>query len=120
MRIQRCVDDLVKRGADDWIQAAEVAWVAKSIGEASTDTDVRDLALELIREVVQHGLMEIGEVAADAFRKCPLSPEEALSRVTREWMPLSGLPDLGDVCWLCNTEAGNERGEELLRQREAS
>jgi U3 small nucleolar ribonucleoprotein component len=30
MKLQACIDELLKRGLDDWIQAAEVAFVAKS------------------------------------------------------------------------------------------
>lgn len=28
--LKRCVDELLKRGIDDWVQAAEVAFVAQS------------------------------------------------------------------------------------------
>ena len=119
MNIERCIDDLLIRGVDDWVHTPEVEWVAKSTGGASTPDQILDLSLHLIREVVQQNLMEIGDVTESdrGFRKWGLSKEEAMQRVEREWKALGRNPNLGEICWLCNTEKGNERGERLLRQR---
>jgi len=122
MNIKLCIDELLMSGADDWVLAAEVAWVAESTGGAKTPDQIRDLSLRLIRELLQQGMMEIGDLSEEAphFRKWNLPMEEALERVEREWKALGRLPDLGDICWLQNTVKGNKLGKQLLKQRESS
>lgn len=53
--VEACVEEILKRGLDDWIQAAEVASVAKLTGLQTTDLGVQDLALEVIAELIHNG-----------------------------------------------------------------
>jgi len=103
------IDDLVSRGADDWVHMAEVAWVARSAGGATTDDEIRVVSLDLIREVLVAGLMEAGDLTRQGFFAWGLAPTEALNRIERSWELLDRDPAPGDVCWLENTEAGNHR-----------
>ena len=126
MRLQECIDNLLMRGCDDWIQAAEVASVAIEVGGAESPDQVRELSLELIRHVVEQGLMELGDVdvageweSKEGFRKWDLPIQEGLNRVEREWNALGRNPTLWEICWLRNTALGSALGEELLKQRKA-
>ena len=115
MILQRCVTGLLECGLDDWVQTPEVAWISKSVGGAITLEQKRELSLRLIREVVQQGLMEIGDLLGGGgrFRKWEMSDQEALRKVEREWLALGREPNLGDICWLSNTEKGNEIANHL-------
>ena len=122
--LQRCIDELLVHGCDDWVQAAEVASIAIEVGEATGQDAIRELSLELIRQVVRQGLMELGDVdvwgARESnwgFRKWDLPLEEGLERVEREWKALRKNPGLWQICWLRNTERGKEIGERLLKER---
>jgi hypothetical protein len=108
-------------GCDDWVNVAEVTSVAKFTGQAQSVDEIRELSLKLIREVVQRGLMEIGDLPDQGrrLRLWPMSPQECLDRVEREWNALGRNPSLGEICWLQNTDKGNALGEELFKQREA-
>ncbi len=112
------VEDLVMRGADDWVDAAEVAWVAKSIGQAVDDASIRELSIEVIRHVLDEGLMTIGDVSFDGFSMWELPTDEAIEKVERVWRGLGRAPNLGDVCWLENTETGTLFAERLFEQRD--
>jgi hypothetical protein len=57
--------------------------------------------------------MEAGDVTHSGFVAWELSPDDAVARITQSWDELSGLPDLGEVCWLSNTEAGDERAHSV-------
>lgn len=103
----RLIDELISRGADDWITAAEVAWVAKSVGGAATDDDARDLAVAVIHAVLEAGLMEAGDVTDGGFFPWDLSAAKSVERIEREWRTLGRSPELGEVCWLANTTVGN-------------
>src|SRR5687768_4026826 len=101
MATSRMIDELLVQGADDWVMATDVAWLAKSVGGASDD-DVADVAIAIMKEVLTSGLMQIGDVTDGGFFEWDISREEAVERVSREWRALGRSPDLGDVCWLAN------------------
>jgi hypothetical protein len=121
MTIKECVEDVVMRGCDDWLDACGVASVAMSIGHAHSAEEIRDLSLKIIREVVQQGLMEVGDLPEEGRRLklWPMTPQECLDRVEREWEALGRNPSLSEICWLENTDKGDALGEELFKQRDA-
>jgi hypothetical protein len=121
MTIKQCIDDLVMRGCDDWVDACGVASVAIQIGHAKSAKEIRDLSLKIIHEVVQQGLMESGDLPEEGRRLklWPVKPHECLDRVEREWNALGRNPTLWEICWFQNTDRGNALGEELLKQRDA-
>ena len=127
MNIQHCVNDLLMRGTDDLIQASEVASVAIAVGGATNQDEIREMSLAMIREVVRQKFMEIGDAIGigshptHVFERVDFSPwaipfEAAMERVAREWRALGRNPNLGEICWLCNTDKGNEIGNRLLDQ----
>lgn len=115
--LQSMIEELVTRGSDDWVDAAEVAWVAKSIGGVRDDESMRVLSIALIRRVLEDGLMEIGEVGDGGFFEWGLPVDEAVDRADRAWRDLDRAPNLGDVCWLANTEEGTLLAEQVFEQR---
>lgn len=112
------IDELLIRGANDWVMAADVAWLAKSVGGVDTDQEVFSLSVRTIQAVVNEGLMMVGDVTDGGFFEWDLTPEAALAKVEREWSVLGRLPDLGDVCWLANTPAGDTRAKAGVERRE--
>jgi hypothetical protein len=113
MNLKACIEDVLNRGLDDWIDITELAFVAKSVGRAGTDAEIRDLSIEIIRNVIQEGLMEVGDVTTDGFHRWGLSPDEALKRIEHDWAALGRWPYTGDICWLSNTEKGDEIARQL-------
>ena len=113
MTDNRLLDELLLRGLDDWVMAAEVASLARSVGGAATDTEVRDMAVEAISAVVEDGLMQVGDVSDGGFFEWDMKPEDAVQRVASEWRALQRSPDIGEVCWLSNTPAGDARAKAL-------
>ncbi len=108
------LNKILMRGADDWVMACEVVSVAKAEGGASTEAEIRDLSIRLIRQLIKRGLVEIGDVTETGFRPWNLPVEEAMMRVERDWRMLQRSPSLGDVCWLQNTPEGDSRAKLLL------
>ena len=104
-------------GAEDWVMATDVAWVAKSTGGAAGEDLIRTLSVRLIRRVLEDGMMEIGDVTDGGFFEWNLPIDEAAELVDRKWRELGRSPNLGDVCWLENTQKGNRRAEALFERR---
>jgi hypothetical protein len=113
MKLKACIEDVLDRGLDDWIAITGVASVAKIIGGAVTDDEIRDLSIEIIRNVIQEGLMEVGDVTTDGFHRWALSSDEALKRIEHDWGALGRWPYTGDICWLSNTEQGDKRAHQM-------
>lgn len=111
------IEELITRGSDDWVDGAEVAWVAMSVGAAEGAESIRELSIALIRRVLEDELMEIGEVGDGGFFEWGLSIHEAVERAERAWRDLDRAPNLGDVCWLANTEKGALLAEWVFEQR---
>ena len=125
--MQDCVNNLLIEGLVDDVGAYWVASVAMQVGGASTQAEVREMSLQMIREVVQQGLMDIGDTVGIGydpnllalykrveFRPWKLPFKEAMDRVEREWRALDRDPDLGEICWLVDTEKGKELARQLL------
>jgi hypothetical protein len=110
---------LLIAGADDWVYLAEVLRIIESVGGAPTES-ARQRTLDLLREVAEQRLIEIGDLRKDGFHKWQMPIGECLSRVEREWNALGRNPSLGEVCWLQITDRGRELGEQILKQREVS
>lgn len=113
MNLLACVNEILLSGLDDWIQASEVDSVARTVGGAATEAEVQQLSLEIIRKVIKDGLMEVGDVTAQGFHAWDLSADDALERIEREWKALGRNPNLGEICWLSNTEEGDKRARRL-------
>ena len=122
MSITRCVNEIVMRGCDDWVDACGVASIAINIGNARSADEIRDLSLRIIREVIKQGLMEVGDLPDEGRRLIlwPITSQECLDRVEREWIALGRNPSLSEVCWLQNTAKGDALGEDLFKQRDES
>ena len=107
--VDACATELLKRGLDDWIQAAEVASVVQSVDRQATSADIRRVALEVIDELLRGEFMKAGDVTSDGFTEWSMTPAEAIERIAREWSALSQSPELGEICWLSNTSKGDQR-----------
>ena len=111
-------EDLLVRGLDDWVHLAEVAWVVKSANTSANEHELVEESLKVIRGLLAEGFAEIGDVTDGGFFEWNVPIEVAIDRVWREWTGLDHDLLQGDVCWLANTELGNERAQEALRLRE--
>ena len=83
--MEQMVAELVIRGMDDWVQACEIAEIAKFSGGAVTREERQELSIRLIEELVDRRLVQIGDVSEIGFEPWPLSPREAIERVREAW-----------------------------------
>lgn len=117
MRLRAMLEELIISGSDDWVDVCEVAWIAKSLGNATQADENRELSIKLIRELLERNLMEIGDVTVSGFVGWNLPLNQAMERLAELWQALPGVPSLGDVCWLNLTEGGKAEAAKVANRR---
>lgn len=111
MDTNKCIDELLVRGLDDWIDAAEVSWVSRAVGGARGEQEIRNLALRIVEELLDQDLMAVGMVTETGFVPWTIPANEVLEKIKKEWSVLPEGPGLGEICWLTLTEKGARRAE---------
>ena len=116
--LQSCLDDLLIRGLDDWIQAAEVASVVRTTGATTSEAAAREMALRLIRTLLDAGLCEVGMVEEQrGFIRWMDSIADSMQRIEAAWGVRPTGPDLGEVCWLSLTAEGKAQAQRLWSRK---
>lgn len=114
MKLDHCLNTLLVSGLDDWVQAAEVASVARMEGGAKSEEALRDISLTLIRHLLEQELMEAGTIIEkEGFAPWGVPVNEAMNRITHDWPAGSRSPELGGVCWLNLTAKGQVQAEQI-------
>lgn len=73
--------------------------------------ETRALTLRLVRSLLSEPGMQVGHPAPDGrhFVSWDLSPDDAVSRIEKEWSALGREPTIGEVAWFTSAqEAPNE------------
>jgi hypothetical protein len=121
MNTQACIEEILLRGLDDWIQAAELAWVAKSIGQAFSVSDHRALSLSLVRQLLASGLCEPGDVTEPSgFIRWGTPIAATMQRIESCWPNGAPSPELGSCFWLRLTAEGERQAISLLASKRSS
>lgn len=105
-------------GSDDWVSLRELAGFTVPDGVRAEPVR-RDIAILVTRELLEEGLMVIGEVAEAGFTAWDLGNREALERVAATLMSDAD-SGWGLDTWLCNTAAGDSAAESARHEFDRS
>ena len=107
--------DILRRGLDDYIGLWEILRADGRLAHP-VDSDRVERVLGAIGELIDKGYAVPGApIRFDGFEPWPLGPSEAIARIRRDWDTLGREPNVGEVVWLANTEAGNRLVRETLQ-----
>ncbi len=120
--IQEMLDDLVVRGADDWVMLSELGGIVTS--EALRhDVDLPPseritVGVEIVRRVLERGFMTPGSVGMQppGFVPWNVDPATAIEQIDRAWRVAGENLAMGDVCWLANTPDGDVYAERVRQE----
>jgi hypothetical protein len=113
------IEDVLARGVDDWVYAAEILDIAArtELGDAS---QLRQLSIGLVAELLVRGLVLAGEYDGDGHRPWECSTGDAIARIAEEWQSWGDeVPTPGAIVWLDLTAAGRQIGEAVLAREAA-
>lgn len=97
---------ILLRGLDDWVSLAEARSLV-SLAEPGPPAEVREATLRAIALLVENDLAQLGELDP-RFVEWPLSKEDGLQRVRREWWDPDRDLVPGNIVWIDNTSAGDD------------
>ena len=101
-----CVNAVLLRGLDDFVQASDLASVVTHISGLDSYIEVRLLALRVADELLGAEFMVAGDLMLDGFVAWPLTVDASLKRIVAEWNALHRSPDLSEMVWLSLTPKG--------------
>lgn len=109
-------EELLTRGIHDWVSLAEVDSVITDNHLAETISDKQELALHVIRSLIEDGLMKIGDLMGDGgrFRAWEVSIEGAIALLRDRYV--THYDDRNGwvfSVWLDLTESGEEVARQL-------
>lgn len=118
------IADLLVSGTDDWVDMASVVSAIIDIEHLTVQQPelLRERALDVVERVLAAGFMEAGETprGGPGFVGWRLGVPETMSRIIYLWDHLRGelgdkapLPQMSEICYLRNTDLGNELGNLL-------
>lgn len=114
MILRACLTTVLSSALDDWVQAAEVTSIARTVGAMTSESAARDLSLQLIQHLLELDLVEVGTVTEEGgFKPWNSSVTDAMRRMESEWRTHPRGPGLGEACWLNLTEKGQIQAQEL-------
>jgi len=111
--------EILVEGLADWVYVSWALQAVKSHSEPGDDcASWRERTILLIRELLEEGLVEIGDVRNGVHIPWRSSVHASLERVRREWVAEWGdtVPTPGAIGWLCNTPAGDALARAILAQ----
>ncbi|MBN1372281.1 MAG: hypothetical protein JW987_10115 [Anaerolineaceae bacterium] len=78
---------------------------------------VRRKSLEIIKEMLENGWIEIGIMVSRnneiTFQPLPMSTNKAMEFIDSEWVKLGRMPDIGEICWFRATPVGKKLAEDM-------
>ncbi len=107
-------EDVLANAVDDWVYAALVHQIARRSG-ISDPSQLRQLSVGLIAELLVQNLVEAGEYDGVEHRPWECTPSEAIVRIAEEWQGWGNdVPTPGAIVWLALTPIGRVMGEAVL------
>ncbi|MGB3511452.1 MAG: hypothetical protein WBA93_19890 [Microcoleaceae cyanobacterium] len=121
MKYQFC-DDFVIEGTEDYVGLWEIIYKFELKFPQTNPQEIRLMALETTREILETGFMEIGmfeyvDKNNLEYQIWNLDIDSIINRIEREWDELGRIPNIGDIAWLITTKKGKKEAEKLLKQR---
>jgi hypothetical protein len=113
--IREICEDAILSGVGDSVGLWELVWGASRRAPAATDDEIRSLVVRAVRDLVDGGYMEVGDLfSRGVFVPWLLDSDFIVDWIEREWTQLGQAPSLGDICWLRQTPLGESTAQALL------
>ncbi|MBA2691208.1 MAG: hypothetical protein H0U65_01770 [Rubrobacter sp.] len=99
---------LLAANAEDHLDLWELLWTVEAEEDLEDNPEAaREAGRRVVSELVKGGYIHAGiPKGRSDFIPWPLSADEAIERIEREWKALGREPDISEVAWFDITEKG--------------
>ena len=114
-RLGKMKRELLLEGMEDYVGLWEFPVLVRRHLRVEDPEEVREVALELLGELVREGTLVPGELAEKGgFTPWSIPPERAVRLIDELWSELGRDPNMGDdIPWFNLTAKGEEAAEEV-------
>lgn len=100
------LDNLVEECHEDHVGLWRIVNAVRFDLTSADPVQTRALTLRLVRSLLWVRGVQVGRPASDGRHFVPwnLPPDEAMSRIEKEWAALGREPNIGEVAWFTSTE----------------
>lgn len=108
----------VRRGilsecSDDYVGMWSIVWLLRRDHKEASEAEIRRMAMEILRPLLEEGLIEAGPIEGDWSEAWSLPPIEVLSKIEALWDDFGSEPQMWDICWFRTTKKGDEAIESM-------
>ncbi len=122
--LEYLVSNVLKLGLDDWVYLAEVDYLVRDHLRGEPPEVTKTYCFAVLEHLLANGLAEAGDLQEVGgkvqFVPWDMDTRTTLCEVESRWFRFAGPRDEGgasDVCWLSNTQAGDELARYLSGSR---
>ena len=107
MTQEEILESLVQECHRDHVGLWEIIDAVRVDFGSTTASETRALPLRLVRSLLSERGMQVGHPAPDGrqFVSWDLPPDQAVSRIEKEWSLLGREPGIGEVAWFTRATA---------------
>jgi hypothetical protein len=109
------MDAILTRGRADWVMAIAVVDEARRVAENVPSAESLEVLREALTRMLVCGLARLGDAGPGGFRAWDLEPTDGVDRAIASIRALERDPLVGELFWLDNTPAGDERADAIDR-----
>src|SRR5207245_3328951 len=107
VKLEDLLQSLLEECRDDHVGLWRIVKAVRLDLGCRTPIEIRTMTVGLIRRLLEeHGAL-VGHPTADGREFVPwnLPPDQAVSRIEKEWSALGRDPNIGDVAWFTSTDS---------------
>ena len=109
-KIEDIAAKVLAAGLDDWVMFDTLLYYAREATADSPDA-YKQTAIDTLEYLLINGLVTVGDIDDTGFEPWLESEQDVIRRVIEKVESLDWSPQ-GDLCWMSNTSAGDQRASE--------
>lgn len=108
--------DVLVECSEDYVGVWSVIWLLRRKFSDQSEAEIRQKALDVIRPLLEDGLIEAGPIEGDWSEAWAIPSPEILYRIEAGWDELGHEPKMWDICWFRTTQKGDLAVQALTKK----
>lgn len=115
-------EDRILEASDTDVGLWQILSSLRSTFPKANKKEIKIMTLEVVREYLKSGLMEIAMLSYSNekkwhFKICDLDIDKIIDRIDNEWSQLGTEPGIGDIAYLITTDKGDQEAHKISQRK---